>query len=335
MRCPKCGKENQPGAKFCIICGSTLPNDDQDTVFLNQQNVFIPPVLNNQSSAQPLGFNYQPGDINVNKDAPYTLNHQPSVQPQVKPKSKLSKGAIAAIIVAAVVVVASISGIIGAVIQHQKAIDAVEDIEIPDIPDFDFDSDFDTDSDLAGDSGTDVPQFGYINDQNVYVNEMYDLKFKLPDPDWSFYDKEQIYQFSQSLDIDTYFDESTEETYVLDNFGTTYYDLFMQNIVNGSNMQCMLYDTVNQDITPGDVAYSIESEVKLNDPSAEFEDTGIITYGENIYTVRTAKSTVNDTDITQYYAISAVHGDIVCIAATFLSSEAPSAIEFFSSIDAH
>ena len=46
MRCPKCGSEIQPGAKFCSICGSTLVSNNNEDTFTIQ--CLIDEILNEE-----------------------------------------------------------------------------------------------------------------------------------------------------------------------------------------------------------------------------------------------------------------------------------------------
>lgn len=335
MRCPKCGSEIQPGAKFCSICGSTLvSNNNEDTVVLNQQNAFVPPVAGNSAAPQYQKMNntYQQGGVNPVSGNSYPMNNQNFPQPTVTQNKKLSTGAIVAIVVAAVVAVAAISGIIGAIVQQQKAAQAVEDVEIPDIPDFDLDSGLDAYSDSSDASDSAITQFGYVDNQNVYVNEMYDLKFGLPDADWIFYSKDQIYQDYLSFGIPVSFDETNGVAYQTDFFGTAYYDAVMVNESTGSNLQAIIYDIADPDITVDDLFNQFETDASSVYSNVTIDDAGTVMLGNSVYSIKEMQYTTNGTDSVQYFAAAEINDDIIVLTATFISGAQPDAIEFYNQI---
>lgn len=315
MYCPKCGKENLDNSAYCIYCGEKLVKSERndETTVLRQDY-----SINNPSQFVPGGNGQQSAYYSQQYNTP-------------KKNKKLSKGAIIAIVVVSVLILAALGFGAEKLIQYQKAVDAVESIETPEIPDFDMDSDFDTYADSSSESSI---GFGDV-DGNEYVNSYADLKFVSPADEWSFLSKEEINQFYSDLETTVSFDETTKETYYEDINGKVYYDMVMINTVDNSNVQVMLVENDGDNkATLDDYFNMFESELSSSYEDATFESAGIMTLGSNIYSVKKCNATVYGSNVVQYYAGANVDDGFVIIVATFSGDDDVNFLQFFDQITA-
>lgn len=314
MYCPKCGKENSDNTSFCIYCGTRLVNveNSAETTVL-KQNYYAnnPQQYNSLNNGQPNNFYTQ------------QQNYMPAK------KKKLSKGAIIAIVIVAIFIVGALGFAAVKIYQYQKAVEAVENIEMPEIPDFDIDSDFETYGDF---SENETVTYGTVN-ENEYINSYADLNIITPSDEWDLLSKAEIYEFYSELGTAVTFDETTQETYYANLGGNVYYDMIMVNTVNNSNVQVMLLDkSSDENITLDDCFNALKSELYSNYDNATFEPASIMTIGNNIYSVKKGTASVNGAGMVQYYA-GANHGDsFVIITATFAEENDVNFLEFFEQI---
>lgn len=314
LYCSKCGKENSDNVNFCIYCGEKLvatQNSEETTVlkhdfYSNDTNTYVPLSGGNQNNFY----------TNQQYDLP-------------KKNTKLSKGAIIAIVVVAVLILAAIGFAAEKIFQYQRAVEAVESIEIPEVPYLDIDSDFET----YGESPSDDSEIYGIISGNEYTNSQADLKINTPSDDWKLLSKQEIYDYYSDIDASVNLDEDTLETYYSNSSVTLYYDMVMIDTVNYSNVQVMLLDkSGDESITLDDCFNSFKSELESNYENVTFEPAGIMTIGNNIYSVKKGTATVYGEGMVQYYAGANLGGRFVIMTATFAEENDVNFLEFFEQI---
>lgn len=306
MYCKKCGKESSDGSKFCVYCGAKFENYE-NTAFKvsNSQNYYS---------------NYQPQFNSANYGQPNSsFTQQQSFM--TKKKKRYKKSVIITIFVVIAMLFICVFGFtVAKVVKYQRAAEAVNNIEIPETPDLDLDANFNSSF------------FGIINGNN-YTNSYADLNLTVPSDEWKMLTRQEIYDHQKSLGVNVLLDEENQESYVDNGYSVEYYDMIMINTSNNSNVQVVLVDNKeNSDLTINDYFESIEYQLSENFDNATFESAGIMTIGDNYYSVKQGSATYEGVGVTQYYAGANVGNDFVFIISTFGEGDQESFLEFFDSI---
>lgn len=305
--CSNCKKQLPDSASFCTYCGNKLGSFDEVPVNQNSNQV-VQESLNQTIAGQ-------------------VIPQQPNTQ------KKLSKGAIIAIVLAVILALAVIGGIAEKVIQQQKAEKAISDIEIPD---FDIESpdliefpDYETEENNS--SEDDNNYFGDVKN-NKYTNNFANLKFKRPSSDWSFMSKEEIYQHYLDAGSNVLYDETSKETYMEENSQRAYYDMFMYNKTNNTNIQTTIAVPTVTEFSINDFYEGMVEGLETMFDDVVFSDAGIVSIGDNLYSVKEGKMSYSGKGLKQYYAFSKVKGTIVTICITVDGDDDTSFLTYFDDI---
>lgn len=287
------------------------PLNNQSSGSENNSQYYTPPTQ------QQNGFG-QDNQYNIPNSAPFSYPQAIDYNSGAPAKKKkLSTGAIIGIVIGTIVVIGIFFTIIWFAVIHSF-----------------MQNDYTTNDD-SSESYTEDIEFGDVTNGNLYINNFADLKLKLPGESWEFLPKEEIYQYYQDLGINVYYDETTQETYMIDPVGTSYVDAFLRNTADGSNVQIMLIESNSAFDTLNDYFSIIESELNSTYSDAYMDDVGIFTFGNNMYSVIEGGGTANGVSVVQYYAGTNINGNFVIITATFDKNSAPSFMEFFDSLSAY
>lgn len=232
----------------------------------------------------------------------------------------MGKGAIIAIILAAVIVIVSVGVVAGTLISPQNAVNSVDDILLPEMPDLDIDTDGLLTKEELGLDGFEI-SFGTV-DNDVYTNSFANLSFHTPSKDWVFMSKEEIFNHYAETGFDVTIDDATKETYYMSSDGKVYYDMFMYNVNNEQNIQVMLVDCADDiNITLNNYFDSMIDEMKPLYDDVTTENAGIVTLGDNVYSVKKIVLSIMEDEntgynILQHYALTKIGNDFVIICIT-------------------
>lgn len=318
--CPNCKNACDDSSQFCMYCGMAFDNQPPHT----PGGVYAPPQNATPDSYAAPGQAYPPSQPGYgvplqNQQAPQNCGVQtpPTTSGQTGGKKKMSPGAIVGIVLAVLLVLSGIGFAAEKVFQKQQAAEAVDDIELPEIPDFDLDSDFNTAGDSSADSSIDSSlKFGNVED-SVYTNDYADVTFKLPSADWKFLTKDEIYAYYSENRTDVLLDDTTKETYYDNLSSRFYYDMAMVNEASGASVQMAVVEIkINIDYTLNEFFEGVEEGLSEKFDDASMEDAGIITIGRNTYSVKAVRWPESAPSIVMYYAATKIDQDIVYICIT-------------------
>ncbi len=202
---------------------------------------------------------------------------------------------------------------------------------MPEVPDLDIDTDglFTEDEEESSYS----IDFGTV-ENGIYSNKFAKLKFYTPSDDWRFLTKEEIYSHYDSLGSDVTFDDVSKETCYSTFTGNLYYDMFMYNTQTNQNIQVIIMECAdNVEISLNDYFESVKDVMLSSYDNSTFESAGMVTLGDNIYSVQEANFTIDTLrNVTQYYAGTKIGNNLVIICITNNANSDESFIDIFESI---
>lgn len=234
---------------------------------------------------------------------------QPTQLPPVPQKKKKNKGVIIAVVLAAVLVLSGIGR------AAERAAQKKKNTEITDAYSFE----------------ADMPiAFGDIKN-GAYENEYLKIRIVPPSDKWEYMSKEEIRK-SYADNADARFDSATNETYISDLAGKTYYDMFMYDVDTNANVQVMILE-VNEgcELSIDDYFDVLENEYSKNFGEYTFENTGSCVAGGRYYVIKTLRTTFLGKEITQMCAVTRIGKDITMICATVTPND--NDFNFFSIIN--
>lgn len=322
MLCQKCGTDNEGNAKFCTGCGA--------------------PLYQEASSQKSNAYENNSGSImrnaNGNISGYYYSQNQGTTQNGAGKKKKLGKPVVALIIVISVFAACAVGAAVVKQAKLKKAEEAINAVEMPEIPDFDIDTDFGSDYD------GEQSEFGYgVIENGVYRNDSIDLSLKPYNSDWKILSKDEIHQYYFDLDIDVSFDEETKETYMQDGSYKLYYDAVMSH-TDGSMLEVCLYElndgvsaTLNDVFTASDEAIKEEAE-KFSESSGKttektpMESAGFMEINSNSYSVKKTALKVDGKTISTCYFAGSKIGNKLIIMTLIDKSNSINFLDFFERI---
>lgn len=282
--CTRCGQQLNDDAKFCPVCGTRVTNDyqQQRNDYQPQQNYY------NANSAD-----FQPTQpIYYNQNQPYGVQN-PSE------KNKKKKVYIAVGSVAAVIILILIITIISVSLSSSGTDDTVSD---------------DT---ASFDDGVHV---GEIIDGNTYYNDYWNLSIDLPDSDWEFFSDSKIYD-DKSLS-NAQIDPENGKTYIEDSSQKCYYDMFLYNNENGSNIQVMILDsTYNTSLFTAEEMIDMLLEETPGLSAQQVGDTYDIDISGETYSAANVNIDYSGVDVAQLYALREIDGEYLMICITAKDTE--------------
>lgn len=169
-------------------------------------------------------------------------------------------------------------------VSNQNSINSFDDVKLPDMPDMDIDTDGLSNDDELGLTADFL--FGKV-ENDTYTNDFANLSFHKPSNDWKFMTKDEIFNHYYDSGADVILDDTTNETYYVSKEGNVYYDMFLFNTATNQNIQLMITECANDTvISLNDYFLSFEEELNNSFDNTTFESAGIVTLGDNIYSVK-------------------------------------------------
>lgn len=345
MICKNCGQMNSDSAVFCVKCGTSMLNpDSQDkTVLLNQnQNNAGGPVSsrNNQYTYQQnqkipqhnQNFNYfnqAPPQYASPQFKQANLNNQSQQNNNSAfngaNKSKLGKTQrIIIIVVCVAVVIAGFTYGIAKSVQQSRAEEAVDEVPLPEIPEFDSDlgiyDEGEASSEGSANSNLSLSStFSYVDAQNVYHLNLnsYGLNLKLPNTDWRFYEKPEIYDFFGGAEDGIVYDESSGNVYATIDSEKIYYDMLMVNEVNSQNIQLQIYNSeLISNYSETELLDTLEDTLGSSYNVSSIENNGTVVLGDYIFYVNSYNIDYSGIELNQILACAKTGNYFIVIAAS-------------------
>lgn len=196
-------------------------------------------------------------------------------------------------------------------VSNQNSMNSFDDVDLPD-------TDVDKDGLLTDDELGLTADFLFgIVENDIYTNDFATLSFHKPSNEWKFMTKDEIFNHYYDSGADVILDDTTNETYYVSKEGNVYYDMFLYNMETNQNIQLMITECANDTvISLNDYFLSFEEELNNSFDNTTFESAGIVTLGDNVYSVKKANLTVGEENIIQYYAGTKIDNNFVLICIT-------------------
>lgn len=172
----------------------------------------------------------------------------------------------------------------------------------------------------VGSGFDDKAHVGEIIGENTYYNDYWNLSIDLPDSDWEFFSDSKIYD-DKSLS-NAQIDPDNGKIYVEYDSQKCYYDMFLYNNENGSNIQVMILDstyTVSPVSAEEMIDMLIEETPELS--AQRVGDTYDIDISGETYSAANVNIEYAGVDISQLYAIREIDGEYLMICITAKDTE--------------
>ncbi|MCH5320573.1 MAG: zinc ribbon domain-containing protein [Eubacterium sp.] len=261
--CQNCGSPLPEGAVNCPNCNANAQSAENDAnVQQAESNVNAQPTENNVSDNQP--YNYGTYQQGFNQNNMYGMPPQEEkanvglailsffipiagliiflTQKDKKPKTAKASGICALVSFILGIVFSVVTSVASALL----VVDNVLDDAIDNIPGYYEDYDDDNDSDDVeyhsnddGNSSDDAEFSVGVIENNVYTNEFTNIKYVLPDDDWSFVQYDELLSLTDGAEID----EKTGVTVIDTGIEKTYFVAVASQATTGTNVQFMIVDS--------------------------------------------------------------------------------------------
>lgn len=266
--CPNCNSPLPQGAEICPNCNAPVNQAENNAP--NPQNVDYSAYQQNFNQ-NPNMYQTPPQEEKANVGLAILSFIIPIAgliifltQKDKKPKTAKVSGICALVSVIINLVLSIVMGVAGGLLLGSEIVD--DNLDVPGyFEDYDFDDDYDYDDDIVGGSDgsdniivdgsdknkdektsnasngkNDAKEFSVgVVENNVYTNTFTNIKYVLPDDDWSFSSYDELLSSTDGAEID----EETGATVVDEGIAKSYFAAIASQASTGTNVQFMIFES--------------------------------------------------------------------------------------------